>query len=517
LLILDGWAVNPSDYGNAIAQGDCPTWRSLLAEYPNTLIKTDGRLVGLIDGQMGNSEVGHLNIGAGRIVKQDLLAINDMMESGEFYRHPALCEFIDRVVARGGTLHIMGLVSDGGVHSHQEQMQTLIKLAVMRKVPRIRAHCMLDGRDTQPGSAVKFLQLLERYFGTHPDARIATIMGRYWGMDRDNRWERTERAWRAMVMGEGLRDIGSIQAFRKAWERGETDEFVQPTVILDETGLPAGRIKSGDGIIAFNFRSDRMREITRALTQKDFSRFERPVFPDIDYFSFVQYDSEFSNPVLLPKITVGNHITEYLTDMGLTVLKVAETEKYAHVTYFFNGGREEPYPGEARVLVPSPKVATYDLKPEMSIYQITDELRFRIKRKEFDFYVCNFANGDMVGHTGVFEAALQAVGHVDKCLAMVLSACMESDTTLIVTADHGNCDEMLDAEGNVLTQHSKFPVAVIAITPEGAPRPEFVREDGRALCDLAPTILELMQIAVPKEMTGVSLTKHKHSAAGGGS
>ena len=510
LLILDGWAVNPSPYGNAVAQGDVPTWNKIFAEFPKTLIRTDGKHVGLIEGQMGNSEVGHLNIGAGRVVKQDLLAINDMIENGEFFENPALCNFIDAIVSRGGTIHIMGLVSDGGVHSHQQQMQTLIKIAIKRNAPKIRAHCMLDGRDTQPGSAVKFLQLLDRSFASHRDAQIATVMGRYFGMDRDNRWERVEKAWRAMVLGEGLRDTGSIQAFRNAWSRGETDEFVQPTVIVDEEGHPCGKIENGDGVIAFNFRADRMREITRALTKPDFDRFSRPEFPKIDYFSFVRYESDFTNPVLLPKVTVTNHITEYLTDRGMSVFKIAETEKYAHVTYFFNGGREEPYPGEARLLIPSAKVATYDLQPEMSVYQVTEELRYRIKRKESDFYVCNFANGDMVGHTGVFAAALSAVHHVDICLAKVIEACRESGTYLIVTADHGNCDEMLDADGEILTQHSKFPVAVIVLSPDGMDAPALVQEDGRALCDLAPTCLELMGIEQPKEMTGVSLTKNRH-------
>lgn len=514
LLILDGWGENPSDYGNAIRAAKTPAWNSICEKYPKTTIRADGRHVGLIEGQMGNSEVGHLNIGAGRVVKQDLLAINDMIETGEFFKHPKLCDFIRTVTARGGTIHIMGLVSDGGVHSHQFQMQALIDLAIKMNVPKIRAHCLLDGRDTQPGSAVKFLQLLDRYFAKHADARIATIMGRYWGMDRDNRWERTERAWRAMVLGEGIKTTGAVQAFRDAWQRGETDEFVQPCVIVDKNGLPVGRIKDGDGVIAFNFRADRMRQMTRVLTCKDFASFDRPSFPDIDYFSFTQYETEFGNPILLPKTTVSNHITEYLTDRGLSVCKLAETEKYAHVTYFFNGGREQPYNGEARVLVPSPKVATYDLKPEMSVYQLTDELRFRIKRKEFDFYICNFANGDMVGHTGVFNAAVAAVEAVDKCLALVVEACLESDTGLIVTADHGNCDEMLDADGEILTQHSKFPVPVVAVTPEGWDRFELNYEESRALCDLAPTVLAMMEIEKPKEMTGESLSKTKAAVRG---
>lgn len=509
LLILDGWGMNPSSYGNAIAAAETPNWDEIISTYPMTTIRSDGRLVGLIDGQMGNSEVGHLNIGAGRVVKQDLLAINDMIESGEFYDHPTLCSFIKRVVDRSGTIHIMGLVSDGGVHSHQQQMQALIDLAIKQKVPRIRAHCLMDGRDTQPGSGIKFLQLLDRYFGKHMDARIATIMGRFWGMDRDNRWERTERAWRAIVLGEGTRVDGAVQAFRDAIARGESDEFIQPAVIVDDKGIPVGRVNDGDGIIAFNFRADRMRQMTRALTCADFPGFVRPSVPEIDYFSFTQYESEFPNPILLPKTTVYNHLTEHLTNMGLSVCKLAETEKYAHVTYFFNGGRETPYPGEARVLVPSPKVNTYDLKPEMSVYQLTDELRFRIKRKEFDLYVCNFANGDMVGHSGVFDAAVQAVGHIDKCLKLVVEACLESDTALLITADHGNCDEMLDENGDILTQHSKFPVPVVAVTPDGWEKKPLVSETDRALCDLAPTVLELMNIEVPREMEGISLTTLK--------
>ncbi len=512
LLILDGWGMNPSSYGNAIAAADTPNWDEITTKYPMTTIRSDGRLVGLIEGQMGNSEVGHLNIGAGRIVKQDLLAINDIIESGAFYDHPTLCSFIKQVVDRGGTIHIMGLVSDGGVHSHQHQMQALIDLAIKQKVPKIRAHCLMDGRDTQPGSGIKFLQLLDRYFGKHTDARIATIMGRFWGMDRDNRWERTERAWRAIVLGDGIRIDGAVQAFRDALVRGETDEFIQPTVIVDEKGIPVGRVHDNDGIIAFNFRADRMRQITRALTSADLLGFDRPALPNIDYFSFTQYEADFQNPTLLTKTSVYNHMTEYLTNMGLTVCKLAETEKYAHVTYFFNGGRESPYPGEARVLVPSPKVKTYDEKPEMSVYQLTDELRFRIKRKEFDLYICNFANGDMVGHTGVFEAAVQAVGHIDKCLKLVVEACLESNTALIITADHGNCDEMLDANGEILTQHSKFPVPVVLVTQTDWGNHPLVCEKDRSLCDLAPTLLELMNIQKPREMEGVSLTTLKSEA-----
>jgi len=509
LLILDGWAMNPSSYGNAIAAANMPIWDGITAKYPMTTLRADGKFVGLMDGQMGNSEVGHLNIGAGRVVKQDLLAINEMIESGEFYDHPALSAFIRRIVERGGTIHIMGLVSDGGVHSHQHQMEALIDLAIKQNVPKIRAHCLLDGRDTQPGKAIKFLQLLDRYFGKHPDALIATIMGRYWGMDRDNRWERTERAWRAIVQGEGIRVHGAVQGFRDAWERDETDEFIQPTVMVDEKGIPVGRIADKDGVIAFNFRSDRMRQITLALIDTEFRGFNRAVFPDIDYFSFTQYDADFQNPILLPKTTIYNHITEYVTGKGLTVCKLAETEKYAHVTYFFNGGRETPYPGEARVLVPSPKVPTYDLKPEMSVYQLADELRYRIKRREFDLYVCNFANGDMVGHTGKFDAAVQAVEHVDKCLKLVIEACLESDTSLLITADHGNCDEMLDKDGEILTQHSKFPVPVILISPSSQKKRILTNEKDCALCDLAPTLLEIMNLPIPEEMDGVSLIESR--------
>ena len=530
LLILDGWGYRRSRNGNAVALAHTPTWDYLMRAFPWTLLHSHGEWVGLSDEQMGNSEVGHLNIGAGRKVLQPLARIHRMIEEGSFFTHPALSSFLHETEAAGSRLHLMGLLSDGGVHSHIGHLMALIDAAEKMGVRQLAVHAMLDGRDTSPTAGRGFIgQLLPRLASYSGTAELASVSGRYYPMDRDQRWERTERGYRAIVQGQAdevSRD--PLASLMQRYERGETDEFVQPFVVAGSSvagarGAEPLAMQPQDRVLFFNFREDRARQLSWAFLRQDFKQFARPfILPVENFFSFSRYSDELDNRTLLTTEELSETVAEYLASQGLGVFKCAETEKYAHVTYFFNGGREEPFPGEERALIPSPKVATYDLKPEMSVFQVAEKSVQAIKSGKYFFVVINFANGDMVGHTGILEAAVEASEAVDKALAQILSATGEGkDAFLIVTADHGNCEEMLRSDGTVLTQHSLNPVPLVLIGGEGrtlgraAPDPNHPPSDDdaeafageQALRDIVPTFLDLWGMGKPSVMDGASLLK----------
>jgi 2,3-bisphosphoglycerate-independent phosphoglycerate mutase len=502
LVILDGWGHNPSNVGNAIALARKPTWDELTRKFPHTLIHTSGPYVGLPEGQMGNSEVGHLNIGSGRIILMDITRLDRMIASGEFFRHPLLVEAMEH--ARGGQLHLMGLLSDGGVHSHQEHLYALLRMARQMAVRRVFVHAFLDGRDTPPTSGVGFLERLRQQMRTIGVGAIATVSGRYYAMDRDKRWERTGKAYAAMVTGEGIKAEDPVAAVKRSYERGVTDEFVVPVVLTNERGEPLGRIRDEDAAIFFNFRADRARQLTRALTDPALEGIPRSSMPQrLHFVSMTQYDKTFTVPHLLapeePKHILANIFAEH----GLRNLRVAETEKYAHVTYFFNGGVETAYPGEERVLVPSPKVATYDLKPEMNADGIAGAVVKAVETGAFDFMIINFANADMVGHSGKLEAAIRAVETVDVCLGRIYAALRRVGGGMIVTADHGNAELMIDpVTGGPHTYHTTNPVPFVLVLPDGSSAR--LRSDG-SLRDIAPTLLGIADIPRPAEMTGRDL------------
>jgi 2,3-bisphosphoglycerate-independent phosphoglycerate mutase len=454
---------------------------------------------------MGNSEVGHLNLGAGRVVTQSLLRISQAIESGEFFENTALIRVMKEVAARGGTLHLMGLIGPGGVHAVDSHLLALCEMANRHGLPRIRVHAFLDGRDTPPRSARDYLTELLGRCGNGDACQIATVMGRYWSMDRDRRWDRTEKAYRAMVYGEGIEIRNVVASVDEAYASNETDEFIQPRVVVDESGQPMGKVSEGDGVIFFNFRADRVRQITRALADEEFTGFDRgPDRPHVDLVTMTEYDRAFPLDVAFPPQDMTNILADVLAASGRTSFRTAETEKYPHVTYFFNGGVEEPRPGETRRLVPSPKVATYDLQPEMSAAQVCDGLLEALESRAHDVLVCNFANPDMVGHTGVLEAAVRAVETVDAQLARILRCCEETGTTLLVTADHGNCEQMWDPETNgPHTAHTLNRVGVILVEPGGS-APGTTLTDG-SLRDVSPTILGLIGVPKPPEMTGRDL------------
>lgn len=499
LVILDGWGMREERDWNAIAAAKTPNFDRYWENYPHTLVRTDGRSVGLPEGQFGNSEVGHQNLGAGRVVVQTSTRISDAIRDGSFFANRALLRALAHVQAQGSRLHLIGLVSDGGVHSSLEHLFALIELAGREHVYNLYIHAFLDGRDTPPTSGAGYIKHVREFCGQQGFGQIATIMGRYWAMDRDNRWERTEKAYRALRFAEGFGDDGPPEAaVERAYERGETDEFIKP-IVLDSDGT----IRDGDAVIFFNFRPDRARQLTRAFSEKDFAQFDRGPCPKIEFVTLTQYDQSFAVPAAFPSDeTLTNIFGEVLSTAGLTQFRLAETEKYAHVTYFFNNGRETPFPGEERKLVPSPKVATYDLKPEMSAYEVTDEAIRRIASRRYDFVLINYANPDMVGHTGVFEAAVRAVEAVDECLGRVVEATRSVDGELLITADHGNADIMRDAHGRPHTAHTHSPGPLIYVGPR-----RIKLSSGGALCDIAPTLLELMGLEQPKEMTGRSLVK----------
>ncbi len=503
LTVLDGWGYSPETKGNAIAQARTPNYDVLLKNYPNTLVHTSGPRVGLPAGQMGNSEVGHLNIGAGRIIQMDITRIDVAVQSGALSQEPLLRQAMQR--GRERQLHLLGLVSDGGVHSQAEHLYALLRMARQQKVERVFVHCFMDGRDTPPHSGIDHVRALEQKLRETGAGQIATVIGRYYAMDRDNRWERIEKAYRAMVHGEAQHQHADpIAAIQASYERGVTDEFVEPAVITDAGGAPRGLIRDDDAVIFFNFRADRARQTTRALAEPGFDKIADGKRPkNLFYVCMTQYEKTWPwlQFVFGPQ-KVENILANCFADMQLKNLRVAETEKYAHVTYFFNGGIEKPFGGEERILVPSPKVPTYDLKPEMSAAGIADEVIKAIEKGDFDAVVMNFANADMVGHSGKLEAAIKAVEAVDECLGRIYKALQPRGGAWVITADHGNAETMVDPKtGGPHTYHTTNPVPFILATEDGAAR---VRADG-ALQDIAPTLLGLLGYPQPKEMTGRDL------------
>jgi len=492
LIVLDGWGFRAAREGNAIELGRTPTWHRLWEHAPRTLLEASGLPVGLPDGQMGNSEVGHLNLGAGRLVAQDIVRISQSISSGAFFRLAPLLELCAAVRKSGGTLHLMGLIGNGGVHALDQHLVAAVALGRREKVP-VAIHAWLDGRDTLPTSGLGFMQELVAKTG----AVVSTVVGRYYAMDRDRRWERTKLAYDAMVNGVGAPAPDPITAIKQAYEAGETDEFVKPRVIANTP-----RIRDGDGVFCVNFRADRMRQIVRALAVAGFDGFDVKSRPAVTLVTMTQYDATFPFPVAFGPMVLSRIVAEVLSERGKTMFRTAETEKYAHVTYFFNGGIEPPYKGEKRLLVPSQKVATYDLAPEMSAAGVTEVLCKAIAGKQHDFILCNYANGDMVGHSGVLAAAVKAVETVDTSLAQVLRAAEKAGATLLVTADHGNCELMIDPEtGGPHTAHTTNPVPFL-IVGEDTRGP---LRSGGSLRDVGPTILHLLGIEPPPEMTGRDL------------
>jgi 2,3-bisphosphoglycerate-independent phosphoglycerate mutase len=499
LVVIDGFGYRESREGNAIALADAPTWARLWQRFPRTLLDASGRAVGLPTGQMGNSEVGHLNLGAGRVVKQDLVRITEAIEDGSYFRNVAFVHACAEVRKSGGTLHLMGLLGDGGVHALDEHLYALVDLAERERVPHVAIHALLDGRDTMPTSGLEFMR--ETVDRTRGRARIASLGGRYFGMDRDRRWERVRKWYDASVRGIGPFATGPIEAIRLAYERGQTDEFIDPVVIV-EGGVPIAPMRDGDALICFNFRSDRMRQILRALTDPGFDGFETGPRPALSIATMTSYDRTFTFPVAFEPFSMARIMAEVVSGAGLTMFRTAETEKYPHVTYFYNGGIETPFPREERLLVPSPKVPTYDLQPEMSASGVTDVLCKAIESEAYDFTLCNYANCDMVGHTGVLPAVIKAVETVDACLTRVMASAEKVGTRLLVTADHGNCELMIDPQGGgPHTAHTTNPVPFVLVDPDFH---QPLRAGG-ALCDVGPTILSMMGLDQPLEMTGRDL------------
>ena len=500
LIVLDGWGYRAEREGNAIALADTPTWDRLWALPSRTLLEASGLRVGLPEGQMGNSEVGHLNLGAGRVVLQDLVRISASIEDGSFFQNPALVRACETARRNGGTLHLVGLLGAGGVHAIDTHLYALIDLAERQGVERVRIHAMTDGRDTLPTSALEYMRALLTY--ANGRATVASVGGRYYGMDRDRRWPRTERFYRAAVDGVGPRATDPLEVIRASYHAGVTDEFIVP-VVIEQDGVPVGAMRDGDAVICCNYRSDRMRQIVRAMTDPAFDGFDVSRRPHVDVTTLTVYDATLDLPAAFRPYSMARIVAEVLADAGRSILKTAETEKYPHVTYFFNGGCEPPVAGEERILIPSQQVATYDLAPAMSADGITDALCRSIDRRAHDFTLCNFANADMVGHTGSMPATLAAVETVDRCLTRILRSARDAGTRVIITADHGNAEMMIDpATGGPHTAHTSNPVPLVYVDPDGAAPP---LRHGGALCDVGPTVLDLLAIDVPSEMTGVSL------------
>jgi 2,3-bisphosphoglycerate-independent phosphoglycerate mutase len=502
LIVLDGFGYREATDGNAIAAADTPNWDRYWSENPHALVSGSGLDVGLPDGQMGNSEVGHMNLGAGRVVYQDLTRINRAIEQGEFARNRALNRCFDRVEKSGGTLHVMGLLSPGGVHSHEDQIGALIRIAAERGLDRVMLHAFLDGRDTPPRSALASLEKAEALFEQLSVGHVASICGRYFAMDRDRRWDRVSRAYNLLIRGEApFHAASAVEALELAYARDENDEFVQPTAIHADNELPV-RISDDDAVVFMNFRADRARQLTRAMTSSEFDDFERrTVSRPVDFVMLTRYADDIDTSCAFEPPVLTNTLGEYLAACGRTQLRLAETEKYAHVTFFFSGGREDPFEGEKRLLIPSPRVATYDLQPQMSAAKVTDELVAAIKGQAFDLIVCNYANGDMVGHTGVFDAAVVAVSTLDECLGRVERALVESGGQMLITADHGNVEQMLDhSTEQPHTAHTSELVPLVYVGPQAVT----LAAEGN-LSDIAPTILSLMHLDIPAEMTGKSL------------
>jgi len=497
LLILDGWGYREDDQFNAIKCAQTPNWDQLLEQKPHTLINTSGSHVGLPDGQMGNSEVGHLNLGAGRVVYQELTRISRSVESGEFDSNPALSKAVDGAIANNKAVHLFGLLSPGGVHSHEAHIHAMAKMAAARGAEKIYLHAFLDGRDTPPKSAEASLQAMDKVFSDAGKGRIASITGRFYAMDRDNRWDRVEQAYNLLTMGQSeYQADDAVSALKLAYQRDETDEFVKPTLVGE-----AIKIEDGDAVIFMNYRSDRAREITRCFIEEDFDGFQRQARPKLsDYVSLTQYHEAFDIPAAFPPESLQQVLGEVIANQGLKQLRLAETEKYAHVTFFFNGGREKAFEGEERILVPSPKVATYDLQPEMSAKEVTQQLLQAIDSERFNTIICNYANSDMVGHTGDYDAAIRAIEALDSCLGEVVAAVTRKGVDMLITADHGNAEQMRDeVTQQPHTAHTENPVPLVYVG-----RPAQLAENG-ALCDVAPTMLNLMGLDIPPEMEGCPL------------
>jgi 2,3-bisphosphoglycerate-independent phosphoglycerate mutase len=500
LFVLDGFGVRAEKQDNAIALARTPSFDRFRSRYPHTTIAASELRVGLPEGQMGNSEVGHLNLGAGRVVYMDSTRITLAVRQGTIQRNQVIVEAMDRVRERGA-FHLMGLVSDGGVHSYQEHLEGLLRMARDRGLRRVFVHAFLDGRDTPPASGAGYLEQLQAFLRELGVGKIAVVSGRYYAMDRDKRWDRVEKAWRAMVLAEGAAAEDPVEAVRRSYAQNVTDEFVVPMVI-HEGGRPVATLQDGDSALFFNFRADRARQLTAALTQPSFDGFPRSVFPRLHFVCMTEYDKSFGLPVAFPPEPLRNIVADVLAAAGVKNLRIAETEKYAHVTYFFNGGVEKPWPGEDRILVPSAKVATYDLKPEMSAYEITARLLEQLTAQTHRVVIGNFANPDMVGHTGVLPAAIKAVEVVDECMGRIVDAVLARRGAVLVTADHGNCEQMRDpVTGQAHTAHTLSPVPFFLIH-EGARGP--LREGG-ALEDVGPTMLALLGLPQPAEMTGRDL------------
>src|SRR5450631_2293 len=522
LIILDGWGYAPPSPANAISLARKPNYDRLLAEFPNTLIHTSGRYVGLPTGQMGNSEVGHLNIGAGRVVYMDITKIDLMIENGELFSNPALLDAMKKARTGDRRLHFFGLLSDGGVHSHQNHLYALLRMAKQNGLDRVFVHCFMDGRDTLPTNGAKYIEQLQQKMREYTVGKIASISGRYYAMDRDKKWDREKKAFDAMVFGdaEGGRFTDPVQGVKESYNRGVTDEFIIPFVVVGDRGEPVGSIRDGDVCINFNFRADRARQITRCLarnshfTAQDGAELEGAaeldaVIPrnrvpkDLTYICMTRYDKHFTLPVVSPPESLGNILANVMANLNMRNLRVAETEKYAHVTYFFNGGIEQPFPGEDRVLVQSPKVATYDLKPEMSAQGIADAVVKAVEDGTFDVLIVNFANADMVGHSGKIEPTIKAVETVDACLGRIEAAVRAKGGAMLITADHGNAELMIDpVSGGPHTAHTTNPVPFIVVSENAK---QFTLKPGGSLRDISPTLLGMLGVDEPKEMTGADL------------
>ena len=503
LMILDGYGLNDCTEGNAVAQAKTPNMDRLMQEYPFVKGSASGLSVGLPEGQMGNSEVGHLNMGAGRIVYQDLTKITKSIEDGDFYDNYHLKTACHAAKFRSGSLHLWGLLSDGGVHSHNTHLYALLELAKRNGLENVYVHCFMDGRDTAPTSGLEFLKELQQKCDEIGVGKIATVTGRYYAMDRDNRWERVKRAYDALTEGIGKHTADPVAALQESYDTGVTDEFVEPIVVTGDDGQPLTTVKSGDSVIFFNFRPDRARELTRAFLDDAFTGFERQQLKELSYVCFTEYDVTIENKlVAFVKEKITNTFGEFLAKNGLKQARIAETEKYAHVTFFFNGGVEEPNEDEDRILVKSPKVATYDLKPEMSAYEVCDKLVEAIESDKYDVIIINFANPDMVGHTGVEGAAIKAIEAVDECVGKTVEAIKKVDGQMFICADHGNAEQLVDYEsGEPFTAHTTNPVPFILVNAD----PAYKLREGGCLADIAPTLIELMGMKQPAEMTGKSL------------
>jgi len=502
LMILDGYGLNDNCDHNAVCEGKTPIMDQLMSQCPFVKGNASGLAVGLPDGQMGNSEVGHLNMGAGRIVYQELTRITKSIEDGDFFEVAEFLQAVENCKKSGSALHLWGLVSDGGVHSHNTHIYGLLELAKRNGLDKVYVHCFLDGRDTPPASGKSFVEALEAKMKEIGTGKVASVMGRYYAMDRDNRWDRVERAYNAMAKGEGNHAESATAGIQASYDKGVNDEFVEPFVVT-EAGKPLATVKDGDSVIFFNFRPDRAREITRAFCDDEFKGFPREKRLNLTYVCFTDYDETIKNKlVAFKKEAILNTFGEFLAQNNMTQARIAETEKYAHVTFFFNGGVEEPNKGEERILVPSPKVATYDLQPEMSAPVVCDKLVEAIKSGKYDVIIINFANPDMVGHTGIEGAAIKAIETVDACVGRTVEAIKETDGIMFICADHGNAEQLLDYEtGEPFTAHTTNPVPFILVNAD----PAYKLREGGCLADIAPTLIELMGLKQPKEMTGKSL------------